>query len=100
MPNSCRNAPGPSLASPRHAHTLHVKALGALISQTKDEASLREQAAQARFVVSDCLTSVGGFPAVVGFNLANLRNRGLRTALCLAVLVWAGVGAFFYYVVK
>ena len=39
------------------------------------------QTAQARFVVSDILTSVGGFPAVVGFNLANLRNRALRTAL-------------------
>ena len=39
------------------------------------------QASQNRPVVSDILTSVGGFPAVVGFNLASIRNRGLRTAL-------------------
>ena len=39
------------------------------------------QSAQNRYVTSDVVTATGQYPAVVGFNLAQIKNRALRVAL-------------------
>lgn len=82
--SSSRSPPVDALATPGAGHLLaqlHAVADSDRFLFGHQNTGFSSQSAQARLVVSDVLTSVGGFPAVVGFNLVNLHNRALRAAL-------------------